>query len=130
MACQTGHLEVARALLSAGATVDLQSNVGNSPLWIASQNGHYEVVRALLSSGAQVDFHDNVFNASPLFVACSQGHAEVARALLSAGAKVDLLGQGRPAEPGWRLPPAHSVPAGPHGGRPCPSVCRGQSRLA
>ena len=84
-------VEVARALLSAGATVDLQSNVGNSPLWIASQNGHYEVVRALLSSGAQVDFHDNVFNASPLFVACSQGHAEVARALLSAGAKVDLL---------------------------------------
>ena len=55
VACLNGHLEVVRALLSAGAKVDLLSLEEMSPLHLACQNGHLEVVRALLSSGAQVD---------------------------------------------------------------------------
>ena len=101
-ASQHGHVEVARALLSAGAQVDLigsdQTSTlwadHTSPLWVASAGGHLEVVRALLSAGAQVDLVSGRWNCStPLWRACKHGHAEVALELLSSGAQLCLPGQ-------------------------------------
>ena len=54
-ACYYGHKEAARALLSAGAKVDLQNKLGMPPLYMACQEGHTEVARVLLSMGAKVD---------------------------------------------------------------------------
>ena len=54
VASAMGHLEVVRALLSAGALVDLDTtDFSSSPLYVASRGGHVEVVRTLLSAGAQ-----------------------------------------------------------------------------
>ena len=50
-ACNYGHAEVVRALLSGGAKVDLQTNYGMTPLFAACLKGYTEVVRALLSGG-------------------------------------------------------------------------------
>ena len=48
-------MDVVRALLSAGAMVNLQSNNGCSPLHTACYRGHQEVVHALLSAGGRAD---------------------------------------------------------------------------
>ena len=88
-ACQNGHPEVVRTLLSAGAEVNPQNEDGFSPLHAACQAGHREVVHALLSAGANVNLQAKG-GCSPLQMACHSGDMEVVRALLSVGAKVDL----------------------------------------
>jgi ankyrin repeat protein len=58
MACQQGHLEVARVLLAAGAPVDARDSYGNTPLWkavFAFQGGEPELIRLLLDAGADPD---------------------------------------------------------------------------
>ena len=47
-----GHLEIARALLDAGAEVDAVQEGGFTPLMSAAQNGSVEMVRLLLERGA------------------------------------------------------------------------------
>ena len=51
-ASDKGHVEVVRALLAAGAGVDVANNDGRTALMLASANGHVKVVRALLAAGA------------------------------------------------------------------------------
>ena len=75
---------MARALLSAGAKVDLQNLEGASPLFIACQAGHVEAARALLSAGAIVDLPNNA-GFSPLLFTCCRGHMALVCALLSRG---------------------------------------------
>ena len=67
-------MKVARALLSAGAKVDLQ---GASPMYVTCLLGHVEAACALLSAGASVDLPDNR-GCSPLLFACCGGHMRVA----------------------------------------------------
>ena len=45
-------------LLSVGAEVDHQKNIGGSPLILACHQGHMEVVRALLPAGAKADLRN------------------------------------------------------------------------
>ena len=60
-------MEMVRALLSRGAKVDLLTEDGVSPLYMASQGGYSKVDRALLSSGAKIDMQSN--DLSPLHTA-------------------------------------------------------------
>jgi uncharacterized protein len=55
IACETGHLEVVRLLVDAGANVDKWDKGDDTPLSIASQEGHYEIVRLLVDAGADLD---------------------------------------------------------------------------
>ena len=88
-ACQNGHIEVVRALLSSRAKIDLRTKGdGRSPLHVACQQGHTEVVLALLSRGAEVDLQSKD-DACPLHLACQNGHMDTVCALLSSGAKVN-----------------------------------------
>ncbi len=85
-----GHTEIVRALLAAGADVDLQDKNGQwTALIKASAYGHPESVRVLLEAGADVDLQakDQV---TALIAASFMGHTEIVRALLAAGADVDL----------------------------------------
>ena len=82
-------MEVVRALLSAGAKVDLQDKNGVAPLHMACQKGHAEVVCALLFEGATVDLQTTDGH-TPLLAACRGGHTKMVCALLSAGARADL----------------------------------------
>jgi ankyrin repeat protein len=46
--------EVARALLAAGANVDMLDGGGNAPLDYAAEEGHVELVKLLIAAGANV----------------------------------------------------------------------------
>lgn len=58
-AAYKGHLEVARALIAAGANVNVHSTT--TALNQAAFHGHAEVVRLLLKSGADVNRADEMF---------------------------------------------------------------------
>ena len=101
-ACQHGQTAVVRALLLAGAKVDLMTE-GATPLHVACQEGHVGVVHALLSEGAKGRPAHllTTDGASPLHVACLKGNTEVVHAPAIRG------GQGRPADQRhWCVTPA------------------------
>ena len=53
----TGHLEMVKFLLEAGADQEHKTDEMHTALMEASMDGHVEVARLLLDSGAQVDSH-------------------------------------------------------------------------
>jgi ankyrin repeat protein len=87
-----GRANVVRALLEAGARVDVVSEQGRTPLHHAAERGHADVAQALLDKDASVDPVDEEGD-TPLHVAALEGHANVARALLEAGASVGAVGK-------------------------------------
>ena len=120
-AAETGHVEVAMALLGAGADKNMQSDVlesGLTALMRASSNGHTEIVRLLLEADADKDLRladlqaqrDTAAARFPVFrnlgppamtaltLASQGGHVEIVRLLLEAGADKNLQdGNGRTA---------------------------------
>ena len=52
---KNGQLEVARALIEAGADVNAMDDSSRTPLHCCVPNGHSEVTRALIEAGADVD---------------------------------------------------------------------------
>ena len=90
-AARKGRIEVARALLQAGANARKSNNYGQPPLH-ASEKGHIEIVRALLEAGAGADVRKGDEDGfSPISRACSEKHFEVFRALVEAGGDVNKL---------------------------------------
>jgi cytohesin len=91
-----GHLEVARALLQAGANARKSNDYGRTPLHLASGEGHIEIVRALLEAGAGADVRKcDVDGWSPIHHACREKRFEVFRALVEAGGDVNKLDSNR-----------------------------------
>ncbi len=80
------QLEVARALLAAGANPQAQDHAGNSPLFYAASGGP-EAARLLLEHGANAHTR-NALGQTPLAGAALLGKAEVVSLLLAAGAPV------------------------------------------
>jgi len=77
-----------RALVSAGADVNLQRNDGSSPLSIASEKGYIDTVVILLDNGADIEIRDNA-GRTALWCAAAFGHTAVLDVLISRGADVD-----------------------------------------
>ena len=100
-ACE-GHVAEARALLAAGANVDVDSEVimedieRGTPLRLAAGHGSVEMVRLLLGAGATVDWTDDWW-VTPLMAAANCGHTLVLLALLAAGASLEAAWQGHTA---------------------------------
>ena len=67
-AARQGSLDATRALIDAGADVNLADPEGISPMVLAIRNGHYEVAALLLEKGADVNAGDRV-NRTPLYMA-------------------------------------------------------------
>ena len=87
-AAASGHLEVVRCLLDAGADKEKADNDGATPLHIAAWWGHQAVAQCLLDA-------DNA-GESALHLAAVQGHPTVVQCLLDAGAdkeKADNAGR-------------------------------------
>ena len=90
-AAQSGHLEVARLLLDAGADKDAANNrTGQTALMVATDWDRLEVVRLLLDAGADKDAANNRTGATALMIATD---LEVVRLLLDAGANKDAANQ-------------------------------------
>lgn len=84
---QSDHIEVARALLAAGADANPADSEGWTPLIHASRAGLSEVVKDLLAAGADVNARTG-HGDTALIMALSWKRAEIARLLLAAKADV------------------------------------------
>ena len=67
-AARQGSLDGARALIDAGADLNLADPEGISPMVLAIRNGHYDVAALLVEKGADVNAGDRV-NRTPLYMA-------------------------------------------------------------
>lgn len=85
-ACMSGHEDVVRYLLEAGADPNLTGD-GWVPLHEAANRGFEAIVKLLVSFGADTDVRND--GMSPLHVACVRGYAEVAQVLVEMGADVN-----------------------------------------
>jgi len=81
-------LEFTRALIDAGADVELGGKNASRPLYIAAGSGHIEVVRLLLDAGADVRATSGK-RGTALHAAAADGHAAVCEELLDRGADVN-----------------------------------------
>jgi ankyrin repeat protein len=86
--------ETAGLLLKAGARVDSRTDLGVTPLWLASQNGSANMVRALLAAGADASAA-LVSGETMLMRAAWTGNLEVVKLLVAHGAAVNAKENGR-----------------------------------
>ena len=85
-----GLLKTVRAMIAAGADVDLRDNRGRTPLFDAASQGHLSVAQELLRAGARKDLTDFA-GLTPLEVVRQQEHSPAmihTELFISAGGKV------------------------------------------
>ena len=91
LAAYNEHLEIAQALIKAGADVNaITGGTSQTPLHLAAQEGNPEVVTALLANGANVNAPDK-WGYTPLHVAAEEGQVDVIKALLQGLTKEERL---------------------------------------
>lgn len=90
VASERGHLEVMRALIDAGASVNNPTNEGVTPIHIACQFGPAAGVELLCRRGANVNTPCPLFaNAGPLLFATQLNKPRAIKVLIAAGAHVN-----------------------------------------
>jgi ankyrin repeat protein len=84
-ACDAGRIDVARALLDAGADIDRQSDLGDTPLTCAVAIQNVDLVRLLVERGANTNPSRRFADEKPLAVfAAELGNLEIVQILLDA----------------------------------------------
>jgi serine/threonine-protein phosphatase 6 regulatory ankyrin repeat subunit B len=89
-AAANGRVDLVRALLDSGASVERTNEKGWTPLHVAAFHGHLEVCRLLLDWEAEVNPVTKRKRNSPLHSAARNGHLSVVRLLVEEGANVEL----------------------------------------
>ena len=86
-----GHVEIAAALLQAGAEKDMAtSDNGRTPLHVAASRGRSQVVQLLLSQGVEADWATTDHGRRALHLAAAEGHVEVMTVLMDHGVDKDV----------------------------------------
>ncbi|XP_048241058.1 uncharacterized protein LOC125374199 [Haliotis rufescens] len=88
-ACEVGNLTMVKMLFEKGATVDMMSSNGHTPLH-SSCRRHSDVMSFLLAKGASVNQLSSDTGNSPLHKAAYQGYTVCVDVLLKAGADVNV----------------------------------------
>jgi ankyrin repeat protein len=89
LACQCGLTRIIRILIEEGhANVNQCTNLGFSPLYVASEDGSIETMELLIKSGAQVNLASND-GSTPILTAAQHGRIEATRLLIAHGANVN-----------------------------------------
>ncbi|SVD93674.1 uncharacterized protein METZ01_LOCUS446528, partial [marine metagenome] len=89
-AAEHGNLEMAHALIYAGANLGAGTRIGKYvPLHLASKVGSLLVVKALLEAGSDVDPATTTTGVQPIHLGAESGDSEVIRTLVQYGADVD-----------------------------------------
>jgi rhodanese-related sulfurtransferase len=91
-ASRFGLCETVKALIDAGADINLTNNDGNNALWLACFSGDQATIDALIQSGINID-QQNTTGATALMYSASAGKADVVRLLLDARADPHLKSQ-------------------------------------
>ena len=89
-AIRNGNIQVAHALINAGADVNAQSHDGYTALHIAAQNDKLlAIIRALIATGANPNIANNNGN-TPLLMAVKAGDIRISRILIDVGSDVNI----------------------------------------
>ncbi|RPA86472.1 ankyrin repeat protein, partial [Ascobolus immersus RN42] len=86
IAAERERLAFALALINAGADIEAQDDLGQTPLHRAAWVGREKMVKFLLDAGADKGKGET----TALHLACRSGHASVVRVLLEEKADPDL----------------------------------------
>lgn len=90
-ACECGHIEVIKILLSSrDIDINAKNVYGHTPLYYACWNGYDEILKLLISNGAVLDVTDNNGN-TPLHTACHFGRIEIVKILIENKANVHSI---------------------------------------
>jgi rhodanese-related sulfurtransferase len=84
-ASHSGDASVVRALLAAGASLDITNGDGNNALWLACVARNLEIIDLLVDAEIDIN-HRNDNGATSLMYAASSGRTEVVERLLAKGA--------------------------------------------
>lgn len=88
-AAQANDVDMAAALVAAGADVSAKNRVGATPMLAAVINGNAELVKLLIGGGGDVNEPLTVTGDTPLMVASRTGIADAVQVLLDNGADVN-----------------------------------------
>ncbi len=80
-----GHLEIAKALIEAGADVNAADRRGHTQLHTAVKAGHKDIAQLLLDKGAKINAQ-NIVGRTALHFAVWRGYNELVELLLARGA--------------------------------------------
>ena len=80
LACYLNHIDIGLALIDAGADVNQQDDILNSPFLYAGAEGQLPVVKACLMHNARFDIY-NRYGGTALIPAAEKGHIEVVKLL-------------------------------------------------
>jgi len=90
-ACQQGHLELAKYLVSIGCNIKLRNKYGNDALLCAATTGKFNIIDYLLNNdfGYDINAVNNSSNTA-LVEAAHHGHEEIVDFLLHKGCNMDI----------------------------------------
>jgi len=80
LAAEKGHVKALRAMLHAGADIEVGDTWGGTPLFHAAEGGHAATVELLLAAGAKVNVKRRD-GATPASIARENGHIDLAEKL-------------------------------------------------
>jgi hypothetical protein len=87
-AVASGHFDVVKILIEAGAQVNALDRDSVSPLILAANLGNLDIVRILIQHGADLNQTDRM-RSSALHYACMRFHAHIAKELIMNGCNVN-----------------------------------------
>jgi uncharacterized protein len=82
LAVDQNHVEVARALLRAGASINTQAQNLDTPWLLAGARGRTEIIETMIPAGPDLTIR-NRFGGNALIPACERAHVETIRLLLT-----------------------------------------------
>ena len=94
-ASENGYLKTVKALIDAGADVNIKNGYGKTALMCASRKGCLEIVKILIQARADLNLQDQD-QWTALIYASGAGHLEIVKYLVDAGADLNLKTKG-----GW-----------------------------
>ncbi len=91
-AAYSGDLQQLRAILEAGADVNMRDSSESTPLMLAASKGHIEIVRELLAKGANINLQNN-YGWTSLMLATTNRHTEIVRLLSTRNTDSNIANQ-------------------------------------
>mmetsp|Transcript_20560 Transcript_20560/g.26639 ORF Transcript_20560/g.26639 Transcript_20560/m.26639 type:complete len:212 (-) Transcript_20560:117-752(-) len=82
MSAEAGHLEIVKALIEAGAQVEIRDSYGRTPLYAAAVAGHIEIVRFLVRDASADVQATDCEDRSVLWASCAVRRIDIAAVLL------------------------------------------------